>query len=142
MASEFGMLKNGNLRVSTTPSSSVVERRAENPRVTGSIPVLGGFSKGTFEEDKMAEYKYKQGDVVKVWSLQSFHGGGFLEGVEGVVKQNQIGSSVIVAVPRKIDGKMQVDPSYEVYEQQLEFVHRPKKLPDGFQELIHRLKSM
>lgn len=90
----------------------------------------------------MAEYKYKQGDVVKVWSLQSFHGGGFIEGTEGVVKQDQMGKSVLVAVPRAIDGKMKVDPSYEVYEQQLELVHRPKKLPDSFQELIHRLKSM
>ena len=90
----------------------------------------------------MAKYKYKAGDVVKVWSLQSFHGGGFLDGVEGIVKQDQIGSSVLVAVVRKIDGKDRVDPSYEVYEQQLELVHRPKKAINDLQELINKLKSM
>ena len=71
--------------------------------------------------------KYKTGDVVKVWSLQSFHGGGFINGEEGIVSQNQTGDSVLVAIKRKIDSTYKIDPSYEVYEQQLKLVRRPKK---------------
>lgn len=88
----------------------------------------------------MAEFQ--KGDIVKVWSLQSFHGGGFLKGVEGIVAQNyNPGDSVFVSVERKIDGVVKVDPHYEVYEQQLELVHRPKSLPSNFSELIYHLKS-
>ena len=85
---------------------------------------------------------YKKGDVVKVWSLQSFYGGGFLEGVEGIVQQDQHGSSVLVAVERNIDGVMRIDPSYEVYDKQLELVHRPKSLPGNFRDFISKLKDM
>jgi hypothetical protein len=84
--------------------------------------------------------EYKAGDIVRVWSLQSFSGGGFLEGVEGVVRQDQVGSSVLVAVERMINGRLQVDPSYEVYARQLELVHRPEVVPVNLRELIHRLK--
>jgi len=69
---------------------------------------------------------YKKGDIVKVWSLQSFHGGGFLDGVQGIVYQDQIGSSVLVSVVRVINGNLETDPSYEVYSKQLEFIERPK----------------
>lgn len=67
---------------------------------------------------------YKEGDVVKVWSLQSFFGGGLINGREGVVSQDQHpkSESVLVAVERKRDGKDVIDPSYEVYAQQLELV--------------------
>jgi hypothetical protein len=86
--------------------------------------------------------KFKEGDIVKVWSLQSFHGGGFLKGVEGIVTQDCTGGgSVFVTVERNINGVMKVDPYYEVYEQQLEFVHRPKSRPSNFQQLIYDLKS-
>ena len=71
--------------------------------------------------------KYKTGDVVKVWSLQSFSGGGFINGEEGIVSQNQTGDSVLVAVKRKIDSEYKIDPFYEVYEQQLKLIRRPKK---------------
>lgn len=35
--------------------------------------------------------KFKRGDIVKVWSLQSFHGGGFIDGRKGIVGQDQTG---------------------------------------------------
>jgi hypothetical protein len=86
--------------------------------------------------------KYKEGDIVKVWSLQSFTGGGFLNGTEGIVKQDQTGDSVLVSVARTFNGKKRVDPAYEVYEKQLELVHRPKRVPANLRELILKLKSM
>ncbi len=64
--------------------------------------------------------KYKKGDVVKVWSLQSFFGGGFLKGEKAIVRQNQTGDSVIICVVRNIEGEYKVDTSYEVYDKQLE----------------------
>ena len=83
---------------------------------------------------------YKKGDVVRVWSLQSFFGGGFIDGRLGIVKQDQIGSSVLVSVKRVVDGVYKVDPSYEVYEKQLEFVSRPEnKLVDKFDQLLMEL---
>lgn len=62
------------------------------------------------------------GDFVKVWSLQSFHGGGFIEGSPGfILSGNEKGeSSVIVAVCRKINGVFAVDEAYEVYVKQVE----------------------
>ena len=84
---------------------------------------------------------FQKGDVVKVWSLQSFSGGGFLDGVEAIVSQDQIGRSVLVAVERNIGGRVKVDPSYEVYPRQLELIHRPSNLPSNFQQLISHLKS-
>ena len=63
---------------------------------------------------------YKKGDRVKVWSLQSFFHGGFLKGEPAVVKQDQTGDSVIVAVVRNIGGVYKLDESYEVYDKQLE----------------------
>ena len=75
--------------------------------------------------------KYKKGDVVKVWSLQSFFGGGFLKGEKAIVRQNQTGDSVIVCVVRKIEGEYKVDTSYEVYDKQLELVtHDTEEIDD------------
>ena len=62
---------------------------------------------------------YQKGDLVKVWSLQSFHGGGFIDGRIGVVRQKQTGQSVIVHVHRS---GVPLTDSYEVYAQQLELV--------------------
>lgn len=62
--------------------------------------------------------KYKKGDKVRVWSLQSWGGGGFINGSEGYITQDQIGSSVMVALVRKKDGIYQLDTSYEVYAEQ------------------------
>lgn len=70
---------------------------------------------------------YKEGDVVKVYSLQSFHGGGFIDGTEGVVKQDQIGRSVLVTVERKFHGSYAIDPHYEVYAEQLRFVRHKRE---------------
>ena len=69
---------------------------------------------------------YKQGDVVKVWSMQSFFGGGFLNGAIAIVRQNQIGNTVLLIVSRRIELKIMnskkrnisihsLDTSYEVY---------------------------
>lgn len=68
---------------------------------------------------------FKRGDVVKVWSLQSFNHGGFLKGVTAVVRQNQHeASSVLLIVPRKINGVRMLDTSYEVYEEQIKLIEK------------------
>lgn len=87
--------------------------------------------------------RYKKGDVVKVWSLQSFHGGGFLKGKQGIVKQDQIGDSVLVSVERNFGGEYRVDPSYEVYAKQLELVSRPKDydLVQEFDNLLRKIQA-
>lgn len=53
------------------------------------------------------------------------------------------GSSVLVAVRRKIDGEYKIDPSYEVYAEQLEFVHRSKKLSikEKFKNILEELRE-
>lgn len=66
---------------------------------------------------------FNKGDEVRVWSLQSFVGGGFLDGAPAVVRQGQdvITDSVLVAVYRKgKDGNDFLDMNYEVYAKQLE----------------------
>jgi len=62
--------------------------------------------------------KLKKGEQVRVWSLQSFFGGGFLNGVVAEVKQDQMGNSVLLRVVRNLNGKKCVDESYEVYREQ------------------------
>lgn len=69
-----------------------------------------------------SDYKFKKGDKVRVWSLQSFSGGGFLNGAEAVVRQSQMGESVILAVFRNIGGEQKLDTSYEVYAKQCELI--------------------
>jgi len=84
---------------------------------------------------------YKKGDVVKVWSMQSFFGGGFLNGVIAIVRQNQISNTVLLIVSRRIELKIMnskkqnisihsLDTSYEVYEQQTELI-KNASLEDG-----------
>lgn len=55
-----------------------------------------------------------------VWSLQSFHGGGFLKGEPGFVYQDMTDNcpSVVVSLKRSIDSVRQIDETYEVYSQQ------------------------
>lgn len=67
---------------------------------------------------------YKKGDLVKVWSLQSFFHGGFLNGEIGVVYQNQRErDSVLVTVTRNMGSlEYRLDYSYEVYDKQLELI--------------------
>jgi hypothetical protein len=89
---------------------------------------------------------YKKGDVVKVYSLQSFSYGGFLNGEEGIVSQDQHGEqgSVLVAVKRNFDGVYKIDPSYEVYPEQLRKVNVKKpeeKVILEFSKLIERIKN-
>ncbi len=72
--------------------------------------------------------RFKKGDIVKVWSLQSFNCGGFLKGKEGVVYQDQNeGGSVLVSVVRNFNGENKIDPTYEVYDRQLEFIREGEK---------------
>lgn len=78
----------------------------------------------------MENRKYKKGDIVKVWSLQSFYYGGFLKGKEGVVYQDQTGSSVLVSVERNFNGEYRIDPAYEVYSKQLELVKEFEDIAD------------
>ncbi len=93
----------------------------------------------------MAESRlYKKGDAVKVWSLQSFHGGGFLKGREGIVSQDQTSGSVLVAVERKISGEDIVDTSYEVYPEQLRLisaVSKGKTFLQRFGDLIEEIRE-
>lgn len=75
---------------------------------------------------------YKTGDIVKVWSMQSFFGGGFLNGRIAIVRQDQMDDgSVLLIVARKVGykslntafkGMTILDTAYEVYTQQTEFV--------------------
>ncbi len=61
---------------------------------------------------------YKKGDLARVYSLQSFFEGGFLNGDLCIVSQDQNdGSSVLVTVSRNF-GEMiyRLDFSYEVYD--------------------------
>ncbi len=72
--------------------------------------------------------KYYKGDRVKVFSLQSFSSGGFINGTYGTVTQDQgEGGSVIVSVRRKIEGEYKIDRYYEVYPEQLRMVKAKKK---------------
>jgi len=73
--------------------------------------------------------KFKKGDRVRVWSLQSFSGGGFIKGEPAVVRQSQQENedSVILAVVRKINGKYTLDKSYEVYSKQCELIGETQK---------------
>jgi len=74
--------------------------------------------------------QYLCGDLVKVWSLQSFFGGGFINGKFARVRQDvsTTGVSVLLIVERKViidDASVDcIDLSYEVYCQQTEFVRK------------------
>jgi hypothetical protein len=64
--------------------------------------------------------RYKKGDRVAIYSLQSFHGPGFYKGHPGTVKQDQYSGSVIVVPdPYTTPGGTKSQESYEVYPQQL-----------------------
>lgn len=76
---------------------------------------------------------YKKGDRVRVWSLQSFQNGGFLEGADAVVRQDQRHSSVILAVVQNIGGEYQLNKSYEVYAKQCEPFEECKQGDQSFE---------
>lgn len=96
----------------------------------------------------MEKMKFLSGDLVKVWALQSFFGGGFIKGRLARVKQNvmQNDSSVLVIVRRKFDINSEdriervegIDLSYEVYCQQVEFVRHATK--DELEHMTHYIK--
>lgn len=69
---------------------------------------------------------FKKGDLVFVWSLQSFDGGGFLNGVPGIVTQDsgKDEESLYVTVERKRGGRIEVDEDYEVYKGQVKLAER------------------
>lgn len=67
----------------------------------------------------------KKGQRVLVWSLQSFHGGGFLNGAPAFLRQSSDGSgSVVLCVIRNMRGNSVIDESYEVYQQQVQIVEK------------------
>lgn len=89
---------------------------------------------------------FKRGDVVKVWSLQSFNGGGFLDGETAIVRQDQGASarSVLLIVTRNLKTSINrdrwkhslhyaLDTSYEVYDKQIELI---KKTDDANTEMV------
>lgn len=88
----------------------------------------------------MEDRKFVKGDIVRVWNLQSFYGGGFLDGVRAVVRQTQTGDSsitsgsVILSVVRNINGVYKIDESYEVYARQCELVEGAKPIIDRQRE--------
>ena len=74
------------------------------------------------------EIVFKKGDAVRVWSLQSFYHGGFINGTEGIVSQDQIGDSVLVSVMRNFNGEYKSDKNYEVYPQQLKLIKKKETM--------------
>lgn len=90
--------------------------------------------------------KFQEGDYVRVYSLQSFNNGGFINGTPGVVRQNQTGSSVLVRVERNFGGVYKMDNSYEVYPEQLRRITEKEYLeecpPHKFTRFIEGMKEL
>ena len=84
---------------------------------------------------------FKKGDRVKVWSLQSFSNGGFLNGEPAIVRQSQIGDSVILCVVRNFDGDYKLDKSYEVYAKQCELIKENPKSKINYQKASQDLED-
>lgn len=90
----------------------------------------------------MKNNKFEKGDKVKVWSLQSWNYGGFLNGEEAYVRQNQgSGDSVILIVPRNFNGGVKIDQSYEVYARQCELIEE-NPTPSIKENLIQVVRSV
>ena len=89
----------------------------------------------------MKNNKFEKGDKVKVWSLQSFSGGGFLNGEEAYVRQDQYGASVILIVPRNINGEIKIDEAYEVYGKQCELIEE-NHIPTIKEKLLKVVKRV
>lgn len=85
---------------------------------------------------------FKAGDRVRVWSLQSFSYGGFLNGEEAIVRQDQVGDSVLLIVVRNFSGIYQVDPSYEVYARQCELMAYKEDRRTDYEKAINELPSV
>lgn len=86
---------------------------------------------------------FKKGDLVRVWSLQSFYGGGFINGDEAIVSQNQIGNSILLTLKRNINGHIKLDCSYEVYKEQIQLIKKcsEKSLLEEFDQLKEKIKQ-
>ena len=84
---------------------------------------------------------FKKGDRVKVWSLQSFSNGGFLNGAPAIVRQSQTGESVILCVVRNFGGEYKLDKSYEVYAKQCELIKEAPKLETSYQKASQDLED-
>lgn len=72
------------------------------------------------------ETMLKKGQRVRVWSLQSFSQGGFLNGEPGFIRQDQYCGSVFVTLIRNFEGVDTIDECYEVYPQQIKKVKKKK----------------
>lgn len=88
--------------------------------------------------------KFLEGDIVMVFSLQSFFHGGFVRSI-GIVRQDQgdNDNSVIVCTARNILGEIRMDYSYEVYQEQLQYAVIPtyNKLLKKSAKLLKKLKK-
>ena len=97
---------------------------------------------------------YRTGDIVKVWSFQSFSGGGFINGKIAIVRQDQTtDNSVLLIVSRKPDNRLVherfkglyvLDTTYEVFVGQTEFITRSKKTKrrvESFLEFNSKIRS-
>lgn len=78
---------------------------------------------------KKKDKVYKKGDLVNVYSLQSFDYGGFLDGDKAVVRQDSKSKSIFLCVVRNIGGAYKVDLSYEVYKEQVK-PYKKKRAPE------------
>ena len=85
--------------------------------------------------------KFKKGDIVKVWSLQSFSGGGFLNGEHAFVRQSQKGDSVILCVVRKSNDGYALDKAYEVYAKQCELVTESNNKTNSYDKARQELEK-
>ena len=76
----------------------------------------------------MAENKFKKGDRVWVWSMQSFRGRGFLCGEPAFVRQDMFPNSneLVLCLVRKVDDIDVVDLAYSVYTHQVKKAKKKK----------------
>jgi len=67
---------------------------------------------------------YKKGDLVSIFSLQSFFYGGFLYDEPAIVRQDQIdNNSVLVMLVRNYNGSYKMDYGYEIYPEQIRMIN-------------------
>lgn len=67
----------------------------------------------------MSSKVYQKGDRVRVWSLQSWEGRGFIKGELATVTQKQIGSSILVRFDKDKYNPPPEHATYEVYAEQV-----------------------
>lgn len=97
---------------------------------------------------------YGAGDIVKVWSFQSFSNSSSLNGELAIVREDQSSKSVLLIValkpnPKRVNpcfaGCYALDICYEVYQRQIELVQKAtkanKKNVKDFLQLNYKIRS-